>query len=45
LRRAAPYDVYDQLDFDVPVGTRGDCYDRLEKHFRPKDISNNPTHW
>ena len=28
LRRAAPYDVYDQLDFDVPVGTRGDCYDR-----------------
>uniref|UniRef100_UPI00300380CD NADH dehydrogenase subunit 7 n=1 Tax=Chenopodium acuminatum TaxID=240043 RepID=UPI00300380CD len=28
LRRAAPYDVYDQLDFDVPVGTRGDRYDR-----------------
>nr|UNA62892.1 NADH dehydrogenase subunit 7 [Oenothera elata subsp. hookeri] len=28
LRRAAPYDVYDQLDSDVPVGTRGDCYDR-----------------
>ncbi|KAG6585931.1 NADH dehydrogenase [ubiquinone] iron-sulfur protein 2, partial [Cucurbita argyrosperma subsp. sororia] len=28
LRRAAPYDVHDQLDPDVPVGTRGDCYDR-----------------
>nr|UQV94674.1 NADH dehydrogenase subunit 7 [Haplopteris ensiformis]UQV94710.1 NADH dehydrogenase subunit 7 [Haplopteris ensiformis]UQV94729.1 NADH dehydrogenase subunit 7 [Haplopteris ensiformis] len=28
LRKAAPYDVYDQLDFDIPVGTRGDCYDR-----------------
>ncbi|KAL2900192.1 NADH dehydrogenase [ubiquinone] iron-sulfur protein 2, partial [Bienertia sinuspersici] len=28
LRRAAPYDVYDQMDFDVPVGTRGDRYDR-----------------
>jgi len=28
LRKAAPYDAYDQLDFDVPVGTRGDCYDR-----------------
>jgi NADH dehydrogenase (ubiquinone) Fe-S protein 2 len=28
LRKASPYDVYDKLDFDVPVGTRGDCYDR-----------------
>jgi len=28
LRKAAPYDVYDKLDFDIPVGTRGDCYDR-----------------
>lgn len=28
LRRAQPYDVYDTMDFDVPVGTRGDCYDR-----------------
>lgn len=28
LRRAAPYDVHDQSDSDVPVGTRGDCYDR-----------------
>ncbi|XP_025716395.1 LOW QUALITY PROTEIN: NADH dehydrogenase [ubiquinone] iron-sulfur protein 2, mitochondrial [Callorhinus ursinus] len=28
LRKAQPYDVYDQVDFDVPVGSRGDCYDR-----------------
>ncbi|GJW94143.1 putative niFe hydrogenase-like protein [Tanacetum coccineum] len=27
-RRVAPYDVHDQLDLDVPVGTRGDRYDR-----------------
>ena len=23
-----PYDAYDLVDFDVPVGTNGDCYDR-----------------
>lgn len=28
LRKKQPYDVYDQLDFDIPVGTNGDCYDR-----------------
>jgi NADH-quinone oxidoreductase subunit D len=28
VRRAAPYLVYDQLDFEVPVGSVGDCYDR-----------------
>lgn len=28
VRRAAPYDVYDRLDFEVPVGERGDNYDR-----------------
>jgi len=28
LRRKAPYSVYDQLDFDIPIGTNGDCYDR-----------------
>src|SRR2546422_480986 len=27
LRQAAPYLVYDQLQFDVPVGSVGDCYD------------------
>jgi NADH-quinone oxidoreductase subunit D len=29
IRKADPYCVYDQLDFDIPVGTRGDCYDRF----------------
>ena len=28
LRKKQPYAVYDQLDFAVPVGTKGDCYDR-----------------
>jgi NADH-quinone oxidoreductase subunit D len=28
LRKAQPYLVYDQLEFDVPVGSTGDCYDR-----------------
>ncbi|WP_292756184.1 NADH-quinone oxidoreductase subunit D [Methylophaga sp. UBA2689] len=28
LRRKQPYEVYDQLDFDIPVGKEGDCYDR-----------------
>ncbi len=28
LRRAQPYDMYDQVEFDVPVGRNGDCYDR-----------------
>lgn len=28
LRKAQPYEIYDQLDFDVPVGRNGDCYDR-----------------
>ena len=28
LRKTQPYDVYDQIHFDIPVGTRGDCYDR-----------------
>lgn len=28
LRKTQPYDVYDRLDFQVPVGTHGDCYDR-----------------
>ncbi len=28
LRKMQPYDVYDQMDFDIPVGATGDCYDR-----------------
>ena len=29
LRKSQPYDAYAQMEFDVPVGTRGDCYDRF----------------
>lgn len=28
LRRKQPYEVYDKLEFDIPVGVNGDCYDR-----------------
>ena len=29
LRKSQPYDVYAEMDFDVPVGTKSDCYDRF----------------
>jgi len=29
LRKSQPYDVYDRMEFDVPVGTNSDCYDRF----------------
>ncbi len=37
LRKEQPYDVYDRMDFLIPVGSHGDCYDRylvrvLEMH-------------
>lgn len=28
LRKLQPYEVYDSLEFDIPVGQHGDCYDR-----------------
>ena len=28
LRKAQPYDVYSKMDFDIPTGKHGDCYDR-----------------
>jgi NADH-quinone oxidoreductase subunit D len=28
LRKSQPYEVYEELDFDIPVGKNGDCYDR-----------------
>ncbi|MEA1990275.1 MAG: NADH-quinone oxidoreductase subunit D [Pseudomonadota bacterium] len=28
LRKKQPYEVYDKMDFDIPVGATGDCYDR-----------------
>ena len=29
LRKSQPYDVYAKMNFEIPVGTRGDCYDRF----------------
>ena len=29
LRKSQPYDAYAKMNFEVPVGTRGDCYDRF----------------
>ncbi len=28
LRKSQPYELYDEMEFDVPVGVHGDCYDR-----------------
>ncbi|NBO19115.1 MAG: NADH-quinone oxidoreductase subunit D [Proteobacteria bacterium] len=28
LRKSQPYEVYSELDFDIPIGKNGDCYDR-----------------
>lgn len=28
LRRMQPYEIYDKIDFNIPVGKNGDCYDR-----------------
>ncbi|MCD6035384.1 MAG: NADH-quinone oxidoreductase subunit [Rickettsiales bacterium] len=28
LRKSQPYDVYDRMEFDIPIGKHGDCYDR-----------------
>ena len=29
IRRSQPYEVYDRMDFEIPVGTNSDCYDRF----------------
>jgi NADH dehydrogenase (ubiquinone) Fe-S protein 2 len=28
LRKTQPYEIYNELEFDIPIGTNGDCYDR-----------------
>ena len=28
LRKSQPYDAYDKVHFDIPIGKNGDCYDR-----------------
>ena len=39
VRKAHPYLVYDRLDFDVPVGHKGDNYDRYYVRMREMDES------
>src|SRR5215208_4201845 len=36
LRKAQPYDCYSELDFDIPIGKNGDCYDRY--HCRMEEM-------
>ena len=38
LRKVQPYDAYDQVEFEVPIGEKGDCYDRYANHCRPLKI-------
>ena len=28
LRKSQPYECYAEMDFDIPIGKNGDCYDR-----------------
>lgn len=33
-RKISPYCCYDEVDFDIPIGTHGDCYDRYKVRFQ-----------
>ncbi len=49
LRKKQPYEVYDQMNFDIPVGTNGDCYDRylcrVEEMRQSNRIIKQCIHW
>ncbi len=49
LRKKQPYDVYDQLDFDIPVGKTGDVYDRylvrMEEMKQSNDLIQQCSKW
>ena len=34
LRKAQPYECYSEMDFDIPIGKNGDCYDRYSSAWR-----------
>jgi NADH dehydrogenase I D subunit len=40
IRKVSPYDAYDKVDFDVPVGTNGDTYDRYRVRMQELRQSN-----
>ncbi len=49
LRKTQPYDVYSDLDFEIPVGTTGDSYDRylvrVEEMRQSNEIVRQCIHW
>jgi len=49
LRKKQPYEVYDQLEFDLPIGVNGDCYDRylvrVEELRQSNRIIRQCVHW
>jgi NADH-quinone oxidoreductase subunit D len=49
LRKKQPYEVYDRMKFDIPVGVNGDCYDRylvrMEEMRQSNDIIKQCVEW
>ena len=43
LRKVQPYDAYDQVDFEVPIGVNGDCYDRYVNRCHSLTLYGLPT--